>query len=214
MSSLRKAKRRVNWPGSGWFRVLRRISDHLCVLTIRAADNEHVQELQTTNEHPFWVDGHGWTRAGNLHPGTKLIQPDGQLATVLENTLASLPDGVAVHNFQVEDYGTYFVVQQNSQTPAIWVHNACQIVSSQGVPYAADVKVVLSRADFTAAERKVVNLRYEQAAELVESGFVEPQVGKQVPYSSAASQRYFENNLDWSSPAGRLIANPITFKLR
>jgi hypothetical protein len=43
-----------------------RTSDHLRILQIRSSDGAKVQELKTTDEHPFWVQGLGWVEAGKL----------------------------------------------------------------------------------------------------------------------------------------------------
>src|SRR5262249_43084072 len=59
-------------------RVYRRLADHLRTLTIRGANGATSQELRTTNEHPFWVEGEGWVKAEELRPGSRVLQSDGE----------------------------------------------------------------------------------------------------------------------------------------
>ena len=110
-------------------RVFRRTSDHLRhVRYVDAAGNaEHVQ---TTDEHPFWVEGRGWTAAGDLRPGDVLGDADGlggARLTVLSSVREEHPEGVAVYNFEVEGDHTYLVedgAAGGGQAWA-WVHNRC-----------------------------------------------------------------------------------------
>jgi len=117
-----------------WKRVLQafsRISDHLRIIIIRDADEHQIQKLKTTNEHPFWVDQCGWVKAGELQPGARVLQADGQWATVISSALLPHPQGTVVCNLKVEDYCSYFVAEQNSLAPAVWVHNAACIPAGQ-----------------------------------------------------------------------------------
>jgi len=106
--------------------VFRNTSDHLRILTIRNA-NGITQEIQTTNEHPFYVPDSGWTSAGELTPGTKLLQMDEQLGVVVLSRFEEHPEGVPVFNFEVEDYHTYYVADQPTRGPpsGLLAHNSC-----------------------------------------------------------------------------------------
>ena len=106
--------------------VFRNTSDHLRILTIRNADGV-TQEIQTTNEHPFYVPESGWTSAGELTPGTKLLQMDEQLGVVVATRFEEHPEGVPVFNFEVEDYHTYYVADQPARGPpsGLLAHNMC-----------------------------------------------------------------------------------------
>jgi cytoskeletal protein CcmA (bactofilin family) len=82
------------------------------------------ETIQATRQHPFYVEGLGWTRAVMLQAGQKLTGPDGQELTVVGVTEESHPDGVAVYNFTVGTDHTYFVDMGRG---AVWVHNgACK----------------------------------------------------------------------------------------
>jgi hypothetical protein len=101
----------------------RRTSYHLRHLTFR--DNAgREQTLQTTDEHPFWsVTDNAFVDAGNLQLGAKVTSPVGDLQTLILTTREECPDGVAVFNFQVDGFHTYFVAAtRNDET--LLVHNA------------------------------------------------------------------------------------------
>jgi len=104
--------------------VFRNRADHLRLVSIRSADGKRDQELKTTNEHPFFVEGEGWIAANRLRPGQKVVQSDGRLGTVLSSTHEPHPEGVPVFNFEVEDVHNYFVAQDLASLPVL-VHNAC-----------------------------------------------------------------------------------------
>ena len=89
-----------------------------------------IDTIFTTPEHPFYVENKGMTQAQLLHKGDLL-----STVTPTEASLALLPHlarsgitvenihlldtTVAVYNFEVSDFHTYFVGNQS-----IWVHNA------------------------------------------------------------------------------------------
>src|SRR5690606_29595384 len=72
-------------------------------------------QLRTTDEHPFWVEGQGWTRADSLSPGTT-VETFGGAATVL--ALSFTGERTTVHNISVEGNPNYFV-----GADGVWVHN-------------------------------------------------------------------------------------------
>jgi hypothetical protein len=77
--------------------------------------------IGTTGEHPFWVEGKGWTPAGALRIGDVLVSHRGDRIAV---------DGIAdsgrvetVYNLEVEDDHTYFVGAAEWGFD-LWSHNA------------------------------------------------------------------------------------------
>jgi hypothetical protein len=70
------------------------------------------------------VQGLGWTAAGDLVVGERLLQPDGSTAVVRATSVEQRPDGVKVYNFEVEGDHTYFVGALGDGD-YIWVHNGC-----------------------------------------------------------------------------------------
>ncbi|MGE3804744.1 MAG: polymorphic toxin-type HINT domain-containing protein [Gemmataceae bacterium] len=102
-------------------RIFRNTSDHVRILQVRTAEGS-VQKIETTDGHPFWVEGQGWVHAGALQAGHNLIQPDEQIATVVLSDYESRPQGVSIYNFEVEGVHTYFIAQAGGGG-FVWVHN-------------------------------------------------------------------------------------------
>ena len=80
------------------------------------------EDIETTNEHPFYVEGHGWTNASDLKVGDKVRLEDGTIGIVEKAKHAALDTSVTVYNFEVEDFHTYYVSEQK-----VLVHNTCAI---------------------------------------------------------------------------------------
>ena len=78
------------------------------------------EAIETTNEHPFYVQGHGWTNASELKVGDKVRLEDGTTGTVEKAKHVKLDIPVTVYNFEVEDFHTYYVSEQK-----VLVHNTC-----------------------------------------------------------------------------------------
>ena len=86
--------------------------DKLVHLTING------EEIVTTDNHPFYVQGRDFIEAGNLLVGDKLISVNGEDLFVKKHQVEELDELVDVYNFKVEDYHTYFVGDCT-----VWVHN-------------------------------------------------------------------------------------------
>ena len=78
------------------------------------------EAIETTNEHPFYVQGHGWTNASELKVGDKVRLEDGTTGIVEKAKHVALNNPVTVYNFEVEDFHTYYVSEQK-----VLVHNTC-----------------------------------------------------------------------------------------
>lgn len=76
------------------------------------------EEIVTTDNHPFYVQGRGFIEAGNLLVGDKLISVNGEDLIIENFFIEETAEPVDVYNFQVEEYHTYFVGES-----AVWVHN-------------------------------------------------------------------------------------------
>ncbi len=92
---------------------------------VRTAElwNLHVggQVIRTTAEHPFWVQGRGWTPVRELHIGDLLSSNDGQSVHVED--LLETGERAIVYNLRVSDWHTYFV-GTSAWGFSIWAHNA------------------------------------------------------------------------------------------
>lgn len=77
------------------------------------------EEIVTTDNHPFYVQGRGFINAGSLLVGDKLVSVNGEDLIVEDYYIKLTEEPVSVYNFQVENFHTYFVGDC-----AVWVHNA------------------------------------------------------------------------------------------
>ena len=91
--------------------------EHAGTLTLTFSDGD---QITTTPEHPFFVDGKGFVSAGQLAIGTSIVTRAGPVTQV--TGITSSPATVPVYNFTVADDHTYFV---GTQDGGEWVHNTC-----------------------------------------------------------------------------------------
>ncbi|WP_230980824.1 polymorphic toxin-type HINT domain-containing protein [Rossellomorea arthrocnemi] len=77
------------------------------------------EKIETTDEHPFWVDGEGWVKAKDLRTGDQLVT-DNNLTLPITN-IKIIKKHVTVYNFKVKDYHSYYV-----SNIGIWTHNSCK----------------------------------------------------------------------------------------
>jgi hypothetical protein len=98
---------------NGLFTVSRVYTRYVTELLLLTVDG-HV--IETTADHPFWVDGIGFTPAGNLVPGDMLRGLSGAARVV--DSVSRLQGEFSVHNFEVESVHSYFVSDL-----ALLVHN-------------------------------------------------------------------------------------------
>ena len=76
------------------------------------------EEIITTDNHPFYVQGRGFIQAGDLLVGDRLISVNGDDLLIEDYYTELTEEPVSVYNFQVENFHTYFVGDC-----AVWVHN-------------------------------------------------------------------------------------------
>lgn len=94
------------------------------------------EEITTTIDHPFWVNGKGFVPAMNLVIGSELINDKGDIVCVENIRRETNRDGVEVFNFKVEDFHTYYVGENG-----ILVHNAnCRLFSNSDGTYDIEMK--------------------------------------------------------------------------
>jgi hypothetical protein len=103
-------------------RVLVRRVEALQILTVRSSNGE-IHILETTREHPFYLDVEGWLRSAAFRTGDLLIEADGSLSTVIDSRFESHPEGILVYNLEIEEFHTYFVRAKDSTAEPLWVHN-------------------------------------------------------------------------------------------
>ncbi|MCM1524505.1 MAG: polymorphic toxin-type HINT domain-containing protein [Ruminococcus sp.] len=86
------------------------------ILHLSTSDGE---TIDTTTNHPFYVDGKGWVAAGDLEIGDTLVTADGDEVEVSDIEIEKLAEPVLVYNLEIEDFHTYFVGEYG-----VLVHNA------------------------------------------------------------------------------------------
>ncbi len=89
-------------------------------LVLRLKNGETVE---TTREHPFYVESQGFTPAGEMGIGTSIVTRAGPSAILASSQVRSR--AATVYNFEVENTHTYFVGQSE-----LWVHNLCEFRTS------------------------------------------------------------------------------------
>ena len=92
------------------------IKDALVYVTING------EVIETTKEHPFWIEGQGWTKAEFLKAGDIVRSEDGSGIEIEDVEIFELPEDeyVVVYNFEVADFHSYYVSEFN-----VLVHNTC-----------------------------------------------------------------------------------------
>lgn len=76
--------------------------------------------ILTKPEHPFYVQGKGWTPAGELEAGDLLSTASGEWLPV--ERIKNTGRDQTVYNMRVADYSTYFVAPPSCAFD-VWVHN-------------------------------------------------------------------------------------------
>ena len=87
------------------------------ILTIHVVDDRGKQEqIGTTENHRFFVDGAGWMEAGKLQPGDRLVGSSGGMVNIVKSELSTKAE--TTYNLEVADAHTYFVGEAR-----VLVHN-------------------------------------------------------------------------------------------
>ncbi len=84
------------------------------------------EEIVTPPSHPFYSPVKGWTDAAKLRAGDILVLANGEYVVVEKIQHEILEAPIAVYNFQVEDYHTYYV-----SNAGVLVHNRCSNTSTK-----------------------------------------------------------------------------------
>lgn len=86
--------------------------------------------IETTDEHPFWVESKGWVPTHELMPGDLLRTLDKRLVAV--SSVEETERVETVYNCRVANWHTYFVRSEEA-TEGVWSHNSrCAIPSPNG----------------------------------------------------------------------------------
>jgi RHS repeat-associated protein len=118
--------------------------------------------IETTEEHPFWVEGKGWTAASELNDGDILKLKSGKYAQVTQIKRIDLVKPVKVYNFEVEDWHTYFVSEEQ-----VLVHNMCKLPTSSEL---ADFARNSKKIDGLSGMKIPANILNDAAMEFIGKG--------------------------------------------
>ncbi|MFO0947936.1 MAG: polymorphic toxin-type HINT domain-containing protein [Planctomycetota bacterium] len=69
------------------------------------------------------VQDKGWVTADKLRAGDQLVQFDESIAILEATVYEPHPEGIAIYNFEVEAFHTYFVRRRRARAPPVFVHN-------------------------------------------------------------------------------------------
>ena len=87
------------------------------LIHITTSDGE---TIDTTSNHPFWVEDEGWVAAGDLDVGNELTIADSSKVEITDIEIEKLAEPITVYNLEVADNHTYFVGMCE-----VLVHNDC-----------------------------------------------------------------------------------------
>lgn len=110
---------------------------HLIDLSFDGDDATDV--LTATAQHPIWIDGKGWTDAGDVKPGQVVVTGDGLRMGVREVVDRGWLAGSTVYNLNIGDVHTY-VVGAGGQD--LVVHNSSCSIAAHRVPHKGGLYVI------------------------------------------------------------------------
>lgn len=90
--------------------------------------------INTTENHPFYVEEKGWCAAEELETGDVLRTQDGDTEIVSKLEVEQLEEAVKVYNLEIEDSYTYYV-----SADEVLVHNECHTAKYEHLNDKGDV---------------------------------------------------------------------------
>lgn len=123
------------------------------------------EKIDTTTNHPFFVEDLGFISAKDLQVGDELRLYDGSTASVESIEIEVLDEPVFVYNFEVEDWHTYFVGELS-----ILVHNMCEVADGSNYSNLVDSNSVGAGKRFTSAQKaKIIQQNMERNGGVIKS---------------------------------------------
>ena len=144
------------------------------------------EEIVTTDNHPFYVQGRGFINAGSLLVGDKLISVNGEDLFVEKHRVEEFDEPVDVYNFQVEDYHTYFVGES-----AVWVHNKCKTTQNPDGSYDVEAEY---KDGWTDDQKRAADKKCQQLSEADTKIASKDQIDSQRKTSSSSNKQFRERN--------------------
>ncbi|MBR0573024.1 DUF637 domain-containing protein [Pasteurella atlantica] len=104
--------------------IVTKATENQPIYAVKVKHNNGLEEtFNTTEEHPFFIDGQGWRKASILESGMRMLDKEGKAtATIISQEKLDKTD--TVYNFEVQEFHTYHIGEIG-----LWVHNAdcCKI---------------------------------------------------------------------------------------
>ena len=104
--------------------------------TLVHVTTENGTVINTTENHPFYVEGKGWCAAAELETGDVLRTEDGEQETVKGVQTEKLDKAVKVYNLEIEGSHTYYV-----SADSVLVHNECNILNRKSTGRAEPISL-------------------------------------------------------------------------
>ncbi len=82
--------------------------------------------MESTWNHPFWIEGSGWVETKDLRSGDLIIQSNGKRLTI--HSVKGIPQDHegTVYNFEMENDHTFFIADKENEADDasfVWMHN-------------------------------------------------------------------------------------------
>jgi hypothetical protein len=146
--------------------------------------------IETTAEHPFFVPDRGWTPAGSLQPGDRLLLAGG--GTLPVESLTPADRWRTVYNVEVEADHTYFV-GDDEWGFAVWAHNAV-CISAKASEYGADdlsgEALRARRAGEVSRKHNLLVVEYQDEGGAIQHKLLKNLPGRSDGHSEAVMDRY------------------------
>lgn len=136
------------------------------------------------------MDGEGWVKAKSLALGDKVRLYSGENKAITSTKKEELENKNKVYNFEVEDFHTYFVSEEN-----ILVHNTCSNLGSSGKGVSNPSK--LSEVSDIANSYKLDANQYENHI-----------VDRHGPNSTFSNKSKFNSNFDIKKGIDETLTSP------
>ena len=157
------------------------------------------EEIITTVDHPFYVQGRGFVEAGKLLVGDKFLNVNGNILLVENFNVELTDEPVTVYNFQIEDFHTYHVGENG-----VWVHNAnCKLIKNDDGTYDAELSY---KEDWTPEQRAEADAKCKALSDA-------DTVKTKVERNDSPSVEYKKAFGKDSIPAGKDIDHTIDLQL-
>ena len=154
--------------------------DKLVHLTING------EEIVTTDNHPFYVQGRGFIEAGKLLEGDKLVSVNGGDLFLNRISIEETEMPVSVYNINVESTHTYFV-----GNCYIWVHNKCEVTKNADGSYDVEAEY---KDGWTDEQKRAADKKCQQLSKADTKVASKQQIDAQRQSSTSSNSQFRKDN--------------------